>query len=101
MDARDGFSTTKNPGSMLVVPYEHSAWTTEQERQHQKHDVTREPDTWKLVSPVRREGVEKGHLMHLVGVLLHHWAHRKRAANRLGPTPRLGQRKRRLRTPVH
>src|SRR6266566_5996776 len=52
MDARDGFSTTKNPGGLLVMPYDYSTWPTTQERQQQKQYVTGEPDTWKLVSPV-------------------------------------------------
>lgn len=64
-------STTKNAGGLLAVPYEYSTWTTTQRRQEQKHGVTGEPDTWKLVSPVRRGGVEKGHFVYLVGVLLY------------------------------
>ena len=37
--------------------------------------------------------------MYLVGVLLYHWAHRKRDDNRLSPAEVLGQEKSRLRTP--
>jgi len=46
---------------------------------HRKEqDVTGEPDTWKLVRPVGRGGVEKGQFKHLVGVLLYHMAYEKR-----------------------
>jgi hypothetical protein len=90
MDARYGLPTTKNVDRLLVVPYGYPIWKTTQDNQKQKQRVTGEPDTWKLVSPVRRGGVEKGHFMYLVGVLLYHMAHEKREDGCHSPAAVLG-----------
>lgn len=90
MDARDGLSPTQNAGRLLVVPYGYPTWKTTQDSQKQKQCVTGEPDTWKLVSPVRGGGVEKGQYMHLVGVLLYHWAHESREDDCHSPAAVLG-----------
>jgi hypothetical protein len=90
MDANHGLSTAKNAGGLLAVPYEYSAWTTTQRHQEQKQRVTGEPDTWKLVSPVRGGGVEKGHFVYLVGVLLYHMAHEERQDGCHSPAEVLG-----------
>src|SRR5258708_4364206 len=90
MDACDGFSPTKNVDRLLVMPHGYPTRKTTQNGQKQKRGVTGEPDTWKLVSPVRRGGVEKGHFMYLVGVLLYHLAHEKREDGRHSPAEVLG-----------
>ena len=78
MDAHHGLSTPKNLVGLLVVPYGHSTWPTTQNNQRQKQYVTGEPVAMKVARRVRRGGVEKGHSVYLVGVLLYHMAHEKR-----------------------
>ncbi len=63
------------------------------ETQERKHGVTGEPVAMKVARRVRGGGVEKGHSLYLVGVLLYHWAHEKREDGCHSPASVLGEQK--------
>lgn len=77
------FKKLFNFSAKLTIPY--TIWKATQRYQEQQQCITGEPDTWKLVSPVRRGDVEKGQFRHLVSVLLYHFAHREHNDNRHSP----------------